>query len=327
MTYTFRPATRDAAKLLIGLAGPSGSGKTMSALRLATGLGGPIAFIDTEQGRATQYAGEFDFLHAVLPPPFSPDRYRQIIDDAVATKANVIVIDSMSHEWEGPGGILEMVDDIKEKRDGRGNDFSAWAGPKQKHQQLVNRLLQIPAHVILCMRAKEKRGLTPDPKRAGKMEVVNLGWHPIAEGGLTYELTISALLSSDRKGTPIIEGYDFGKLPGNMAELLSLDEQISEETGRRMAAWAKGGTSAPKTAQPVKPAGIALLTADGEVAGEYATYGEWLAGCEMLANEDPGVIDANEDALRAIATSNKAPADLKRRAKTMLAIHEGAADS
>lgn len=325
MTYTFRPATRDAAKLLIGLAGPSGSGKTMSALRLATGLGGPIAFIDTEQGRATQYAGEFDFLHAVLPPPFSPDRYREIIDAAVATRPNVIVIDSMSHEWEGPGGILEMVDEVKEKRDGRGTDFSAWAGPKQSHQKLVNRLLQVPAHVILCMRAKEKRGLTPDPKRPGKTEVVNLGWHPIAEGGLTYELTISALLSSERKGVPIINGYDFGKLPGNMSHLFPLDEQISESTGQRMAAWAKG--SEPEPRHPAKPAAIALLTEDGELAGEYATYSEWLAGLEMLVGESPGVVGANLAGLRTITTNRKAPAELKLRADALLSVHEAAKDS
>lgn len=236
--FVFKPATRESAKLLIGLCGPSGSGKTLSALRLATGLGGPIAYIDTEQGRALQYAGDYQFMHCVLPPPFSPARYGEIVEAAIKTGAKVVIIDSVSHVWEGPGGILEQVDEARKKSDER-NAFSVWAAPKQAHQKLVNRLLQIPAHVILCFRAKEKKGLAPNQR--GKMEVVDLGWHPICEQGMVYELTINCLLSAEKKGTPIIDGFDFGKLPYNMSHLLPTGVQISEKTGRDIAAWCASG--------------------------------------------------------------------------------------
>lgn len=238
MTFIFKQATREAAKMLIGLCGPSGSGKTLSALKLATGLGGQISYVDTEQGRALQYAGDYRFMHCVLPPPFSPQRYGEIVEAAIGTRAGVVIIDSMSHVWEGPGGILEQVDEARKKSDDR-NAFSVWAGPKQAHQRLVNRLLQIPAHVIICFRAKEKKGLAPGQR--GKMEVVDLGWHPICEQGMVYELTINCLLSADKKGTPIIDGFDFGKLPYNMAHLLPTNRQISEETGRAIAQWCRDG--------------------------------------------------------------------------------------
>jgi hypothetical protein len=40
---------------------PSGGGKTYSSLRIAKGLGGETAFIDTERGSAKKYADRFDF--------------------------------------------------------------------------------------------------------------------------------------------------------------------------------------------------------------------------------------------------------------------------
>ena len=275
--FTFRPATREAAKLLIGLCGPSGSGKTLSALKLATGLGGNIAYVDTEQGRALQYAGDYSFMHCILPPPFGPDRYSAIVDAAVKTGAKVVIVDSVSHVWEGPGGILEQVDDARKRSDDR-NAFSIWAGPKQAHQRFVNRLLQIPAHVILCFRAKEKKGLAPGSR--GKMEVVDLGWHPICEQGMVYELTVNALLSAEKKGSPIFDGFDFGKLPYNMAHLIPVGKQISEDTGRAIAEWcASGGSPTPKSDRlsAIDPdhvgsefglppsTGPQLLTPDGEV--------------------------------------------------------------
>lgn len=313
--FTFKPATRESAKLLIGLDGPSGTGKTLSALKLATGIGGPIAFIDTEQGRALQYAGDFDFLHGVLSPPFSPERYREAVEAAIKAKPNVVIVDSMSHVWEGPGGILETVDGIKGERGG--NDFSAWAKPKQAHQKLVNLLLQVPAHVIICFRAKEKRGLVPDARRAGKMEVVNLGWHPICEQSMVYELTVNVLLSADKKGVPIVDGFDFGKLPYNMAELLPPGEQISEATGRRFADWCRSGAAPANNA---KPKSVEIVDAEGSVVATYASYGEALAGLEILVKDFPSLpmVEHNKTILTTLFNSMKTPPDIKERAGKLL---------
>lgn len=325
MSFTFKPATRESAKLLLGLCGPSGSGKTLSALRLATGLGGTIAYIDTEQGRALQYADDYQFLHGVLPPPFSPDHYREAIDAALAMKPNVVIVDSVSHLWEGPGGILETVDNAKQNG---GNDFAVWAKPKQSHQKFVNRLLQLPCHVILCFRAKEKRGMVKNER--GRTEIVNLGWHPICEQSLVFELTVNVLLSSEKKGVPIIDGFDFGKLPFNLASVLPTDKQISEDTGRRFAEWCKSGAvastpivtadMADTARQGKKPVAIPLFNADNSEVASFPSFGEWLASLEMQAKHDARLINANAEVLNLIAANPKAPQELRDRAEALRAV-------
>lgn len=248
MSFQFRPAERSQTNLLIGVVGPSGSGKSMSALRLATGLGGKICVIDTEGGRANMYAKDFDFLHAEFNKPFSAERYVQALDASAKEKPNVTILDSVSHIWEGEGGTLEFAEKERERVK---NDFAMWAKPKQAHQKFVNALLQMPCHVILCFRAKSKKAMVPG--KNGKMEVVDKGWHPIADQSLTYELTLNMLLSTERKGVPIIDGFDFGKLPEPMRDLIKTGEQITEQTGRDLAAWCAGEVQPPQSSRAPNP--------------------------------------------------------------------------
>jgi hypothetical protein len=71
----FRRAVKRDAKLRLALSGPAGSGKTYSLLAIATGLGGGIAYVDTERGSASKYADLFAF-DVVEPAEFDP---RQLI--------------------------------------------------------------------------------------------------------------------------------------------------------------------------------------------------------------------------------------------------------
>ena len=138
MTFTFRPAVREAVGLLIGMAGGTGAGKTFSALRLASGIAGnrPFALIDTEAGRAKHYADQFKFDHGDLTAPFSPHAYAEAI--AAADKAGypVIVVDSVSHLWAGDGGVLDMQEKELDRMAGddwkkrEGCKMAAWIKPK-----------------------------------------------------------------------------------------------------------------------------------------------------------------------------------------------------
>jgi hypothetical protein len=105
-------AKRGAVPLLVGLVGPSSGGKTFSALRLATGIqrvtGGDIFVIDTESRRSLHYADQFKFRHVPFPAPFGPLDYLAAIEYCVKRGAKVVIVDSMSHEHEGPGGVLEQ---------------------------------------------------------------------------------------------------------------------------------------------------------------------------------------------------------------------------
>jgi AAA domain len=248
MAFSFRPAVRESVSLLIGLSGGTGSGKTYSAMRLAHGIAGdaPFAVIDTEAGRAKHYADQFRFDHGDLTPPFTPERYADAIAAADTAKYPVIVVDSTSHEWAGEGGILDwqeheldrMAGDDWKKREAC--KMAAWIKPKMSHKQMVQRLLQVRAHLILCFRAEPKiemvRGADGKMEIREKQSLVGLhGWIPIAEKNLPYELTASFLLLADRPGIP-----QPIKLQAQHRDLFPLDAPITEDAGARLAAWARG---------------------------------------------------------------------------------------
>jgi len=248
MSFQFRPAVRENVGLLIGLAGSSGSGKTYTAMRLAKGIAGDKRFcvIDTEAGRAKHYADLFTFDHGDLKPPFSPAAYADAIAAADAAGYAVIVVDSTSHEHAGEGGILDMQEAEFARMGGRNEvKMTSWIKPKSEHRKMVSRLLQIRAHLILCFRAEEKIEMVKGAD--GKMEVRKKvtatgldGWVPICEKNLPYELTASFLLMASKPGVPLPI-----KLQEQHKALFPLDRPITEESGARLAAWAKGGAGRP----------------------------------------------------------------------------------
>ena len=241
--FEYRPATRSDVPLLLGLVGGTGGGKTYSAMRLAHGLAGEqrFAVLDTENGRASHYADQFAFDVADLRPPYRPEHYTEAI--AAADKAGypVIVVDSMSHEWGGDGGLLDWHEEEHQRMGGRDNTkLSAWIKPKMAHRKFVTQLLQVKAHLILCFRAAERVEMVKGEK--GRMEVVPKrtrtgldGWVLITEKELPFELTVSLLMTEDQPGFPKPI-----KLPQTLAPLVPLDQPISEQTGELLGEWAAG---------------------------------------------------------------------------------------
>jgi hypothetical protein len=251
MTFTFRPAVRENVPLLVGLSGGTGSGKTYTAMRLAHGIAGdrPFAVIDTEASRAKHYADTFKFDHGDLMPPFTPDRYADAIAAADAAKYPVIVVDSTSHEWSGEGGILDWAEaelDRMAGTDWKKRDackMASWIKPKMAHKQMVQRLLQLRAHVILCFRAEPKIEMVRENGKmviTEKKSLVGLnGWIPITEKNLPFELTASFLLMAEHPGVPLPI-----KLQEQHRAIFPLDRPITEQAGVELAAWAKGGAPA-----------------------------------------------------------------------------------
>jgi hypothetical protein len=259
VSFEFREARREAAPVLVGIAGPSGGGKTYSALRLARGLarGEPFAVIDTENSRALHYADYFpEMRHAHLRAPFSPAAYTEIIE-AADEAFDVIVVDSMSHEWEGDGGVLKMQEAEFERMGSKeGARMASWIAPKSAHKDFVRKLLQVKAHVILCMRAEDKVEMV---KVNGRTEVRAkesltsiLGWIPICERRLPFELTMSFLVTPDAPGVPKPV-----KLQEQHKPFFPLDQPIAELAGRALGEWAAGaatGISLPEAHPEVEPA-------------------------------------------------------------------------
>lgn len=236
MSFSFTPARKGKASVFLGLAGPAGSGKTLSALRIAKGLGGKIAVIDTENKRALHYADKFDFIHADFQPPYTPARYIEAVEAADKAGADVIIIDSGSHEWEGTGGILDMqVAEFDRMGNKDAMKFTSWIKPKGENNKFVNRLLQLNKHVIVCFRAKEGMELKKNDK--GKIEPVKLGWVPICGDRLDYEMTALLVLPPGKNGRPDM-GALARKMPFYLSKTFADGEQLTEETGRALAEWA-----------------------------------------------------------------------------------------
>ena len=184
-----RPAVRSGSKVVIGIAGISGSGKTYSALKLARGMvnnTNEIGFLDTENKRGSLYADILDgqFLIGDLFPPFSPSRYADAIKEFQNAGVKVLVVDSVSHEWEGDGGC----EDIANAPLLNGKKMADWKRAKSEHKKFMNALLQSDMHIIACIRAREKTDFK-NPKQP-----VSLGIQPITEKNFMFEMTASMMM-------------------------------------------------------------------------------------------------------------------------------------
>lgn len=218
-----RQAKRSAAKIKVGLQAPSGAGKTMSALLLAKGLTGSwnkIAVIDTENKSADLYSHLGSYCVLPLSPPFTPERYIEAIDVCLNAEMQCIIIDSISHEWEGTGGILEIHSSML------GNSFTNWSKLTPRHNDFIQKILQSDCHFIATMRAKQDYVLS---EKNGKQVPEKVGLKGITREGMDYELTLvfeidmkhQAHSSKDRTGL-------FDKMP---------EFTISEKTGERILKW------------------------------------------------------------------------------------------
>lgn len=251
-------ATRSQVPLSIGIMGPPGGGKTFSALRLATGIcrarGGEAFLIDTERGRSLKYADTFAFRRVPFDPPFTPEIFLEAIKHCVVKGAGAIIVDSMSDEHEGEGGVLDWHD--KELDRMAGNDWSkrervgqaAWIKPKASRRALINGIGQIETPLIFCFRAREKVKQVRNER--GKMEPTNIGYQPIAPSEIVHQLDLNCLLPPRAEGVPVWRsekaGEDFViKLPQFLKPFIVEGQPLSEEMGEAFAQWAAGGVAHP----------------------------------------------------------------------------------
>lgn len=210
-------------KILLG--GSSGSGKTYSALRLATGLakkcGSGIAAIDTEAGRIRYYANEFDFSDMQLTEPFTPEKYIEAINDAVNSGFKVLIIDSISHEWN-------YCVDIHDKMPG--NSWTNWSKVTPRHDAFMEKILQAPIHIIATVRGKDEYVLE---EKNGKQTPKKVGLGFKQRDGVEYNYTATFNIAQDthiaeatKDNTHIFEGRY---------------EVLTEKDGEALYDWANAG--------------------------------------------------------------------------------------
>lgn len=177
-------ASRQRAKIKMALQGPSGSGKTMGALLIAYGLcesWNKIVVIDTENHSANLYAhlGPYNVLN--IGVPFTPEKYMDAIKLCESSGMEVIILDSLSHEWEGSGGILDIHSSMA------GNSFTNWGKLTPRHNAFVQTILQSPCHIIGTVRSKQDYVLN---EKNGKMVPEKVGLKGVTRDGMDYEFTL-----------------------------------------------------------------------------------------------------------------------------------------
>jgi hypothetical protein len=286
ITLSFRPAVRENTPLVVGLAGPTKSGKTLSALRLATGLaqGGTVAMINAEGPRGHQYADRFKYLACDLSAPFTPKKYLDALAEVKKIKPASLIVDSMSHMHDGPGGFIEMHEEIAERMSGGDKakkervTWAAWIEPKRLENEFIYSMLELSCPVILCFRAKEKLKIVP-----GK-QPIDLGWQPICSDRITFETLFTLVLEPHAKGVPSLNISDMREPFDTMVKA----EPINEDLGRRLIAWSKGA----ETKKETKKDGIIIadwelvLKEAPDAAQLQALWAECQAACKKAKDRD-----------------------------------------
>jgi hypothetical protein len=221
----FKKATKEQSKLRLALFGVSGGGKTYSALRLAKGLGGRVALIDTEHGSASKYSDRFDFDVCELDKP-TINNILMCMEQA--RNYDVLIIDSLTHAWNE---LLQEVDKIAKAKYG-GNSWSGWADGNKKQTDLINAILSFPGHVIATMRAETNWTTTVNDK--GKMVPVRIGEAP--KQGKQIEFEFDMLMQISQEHQAVVLKDRTGKYQD---ECFIIDENF----GKDLSSWLKDSTN------------------------------------------------------------------------------------
>lgn len=311
--FKIQKAEREGARLVVGLGGISGGGKTFTALQLAWGMANydssKVGFICTENRRGRLYSDALKdaqgnvhkFLIGDLTPPFSPARYVEAIQAFVAAGVEVLVIDSVSHEWEGQGGCEDIAH--APGADGRAPRNPRWNDAKREHKSFMNAMLQSPLHIIACMRAREKVKLI---KVGGKTEYEPQGVLPIQEKNFTFELTASMMLWNGGKERDII------KCPAELQPIFGTAGEgatgyLTAAHGKTLREWVDGGKQTDEVAQRARDS--LQLACEGGMASLQAEWGKLAAAVR-----------------KAISADGKCPDDLKKSAQAFDAQRIAAQD-
>lgn len=262
----FQKATKKQAKLRLAIFGPSGAGKTYSALRIATGMGGRVAVIDTEHGSASKYGDRFDFDVLNLP---GQDIRTYIKAMAAATEYDVLIIDSLTHAWKE---LLQEVDKLAYSKFG-GNTWAAWSKGTPKQNMMVDALLRFPGHIIATMRSKTEWTVQD---KDGQKTPVRVGLSPDQGKGIEYEFDMLMQLSPNHVAEVLKDRT--GRYQDDFIEL------PDEEFGQALADWLNEGEapSEPETPEPDD---------DGEPEGAQ----DGSDGAQDDSSDTSQVADASDD--------------------------------
>ena len=229
-------ASRRHTPIRLCLQGPSGSGKTIGALRLAAGLTEgnweAIAVLDSEHGSAEWYAEMGPYNVLPIDAPYRPEAYAQAITHCEQAGIRVIILDSISPEWE----CL-----LTDKARLTGDSFANWGKVAPRHSAFLHRMLRSPAHIIATVRTRTDYVLTD---RAGRSVPEKVSLKGIQRDGYEYEF--ATCFSLDMRHLATIS-KDRTQLFGDQAPF-----QLDEAVGTRIRQWCQvNATTSEEVSQQV----------------------------------------------------------------------------
>lgn len=237
MDFQVKKAVREKIYVKTALMAPSGGGKTYGALRLATGMAqeieresgkkAKILFANTEQKRGYYYANEFDYDIVDIDAPHEPEKYVQLIEFAVKSGYDILILDSSSHEWEGRGGVLEIWNKA-------GGQYQHWKNITPRHNKFINAIADSPIHIIATMRGKDQYEMIKGDN--GKASVQKLGVGAKQRDGFEYEFTCTFLI--DQK-------TNCAEVQKDNTHIFESDgaTKLTEEHGVKLIQWANEGSA------------------------------------------------------------------------------------
>lgn len=293
-TFEISEAKREKQKLLLSMAGVTNSGKTLSSLLIAYGMmkeaypelsesdvWRKIGVVDTEHERAALYENrEFHgvrigpFIHLKFPPPYSTERYQGAVEALKERGVELVIVDSLSHNWNGEGGTLSKHGSMS------GNSFQNWNKLQSETTELVNVMTRNNIHLIATMRVKTEYVMELNDK--GKQQPRKVGLKPIQKDDVDYEFTTQFMIDADHLATATkdntglfetVEDESFTITPSLGAELYRFLEKGVDVNEERKAEAEKQENERRK-----------LLTALHSMGKEHAEVSQLIAEFEFKTN-------------------------------------------
>lgn len=230
----FQKAVRENIWAKVLTIAPSGGGKSFGALRVAKGLTEAlskdtgneerIAYIGTEGSRDKYYADEFDYDLMQLKAPFTPESYVDAIDEAIDAGYKVIVIDQISNEWAGKGGMLEIHSKMS------GNSYTNWSKLTPRHEKFVDKILDSEAFIVATVRGKDKYVLE---EQNGKQVPRKVGIGYQQRDDLEFLFTVAVTVEQDT--------HFFTSVKDNTHCFENRNDILTEKDGDIIYKWSTGG--------------------------------------------------------------------------------------
>jgi hypothetical protein len=172
-----------------------------------------------------------------LTEPFSPEIYIEAIEVCEKAGMKAIIIDSISQEWEGSGGIIETHGNMV------GNSFTNWNRVTPRHNAFVQKILQSSCHIVATIRSKQDYVLSD---KNGKLVPEKVGLKGVTRDGMDYEFTVVLDLDIKHQATASKDRTGLFSNP--------MPFMITEQTGIKIRTWCMGEDLIKKVEEQINEA-------------------------------------------------------------------------